>query len=91
MKIKTNIIAAMLFTAVAFPAHADLWAWSKNSRLEPKDAIAAYRVPTLGLDVRVYEWSPKSSPDTVCVMAFGQTNPVGLQCFPKNSKLEPAQ
>lgn len=80
MKYVLAVIIALTSTTV----QADLWTWSKNSRLKPKEPTASYRVPTLGLDVRVYEWIPKGSPNTVCIMAFGQTQPVGLQCVPKN-------
>ena len=76
---------ALTATLFATTAHADLWTWSKNNKLEPKETTAAYRVPTLGYDVRVYEWSPKGAPEIVCVMAFGQTHPVGLQCVPRSA------
>lgn len=82
MKYALTLAIALMGTS----ATADLWTWGKNSQLKPKEPNAAYRVPTLGLDVRVYEWTPKNSPNTVCIMAFGQTHPVGLQCVPKSVK-----
>lgn len=72
------ITASFLFTG---PAHADLWTLMKNSQLEETQTKSAYRVPALGFDVRAYEWSPQGNPDITCVMAFGQTHPVGMQCF----------
>jgi len=83
MKFTKITLAVAAVLALSTPAQADLWTLLKNNNLNPKDATAAYRVPTEGLDVRVYEWSPVGSPDTVCIMAFGQTHPVGLQCVPK--------
>jgi len=85
---KYAIATALLLSMTAGVAHADLWTWSKNRSLEPKNPTAGYRVPTPGLDVRVYEWSPVGSPETVCIMAFGQTHPVGLQCVPRTSEKE---
>lgn len=79
MKYALATIIALSGTA----AHADLWTWSKNKKLPANEATSAYKVPTLGLDVRVYEWTPAASPETVCIMAFGQSHPVGLQCVPK--------
>jgi flagellar biosynthesis/type III secretory pathway M-ring protein FliF/YscJ len=75
---------AMVGVAVvsfAQPANADLWTLYKNSKLEESPSVA-HRVNAMGYDVRVYEFKPKTQPDYTCVMAFGQTNPVGMQCFP---------
>lgn len=77
---------ATLSMCAAVPVHADVWTLLKNSQLEEKEQIAQYRVPALGFDVRVYEWSPVSNPDKACVIAFGQTHPVGMQCFEKPNK-----
>lgn len=83
MKFTKIAIALTALLALSTPAHADLWTLSKNAGLKPEAPDAKYRVETKGLDVRVYEWTPAGSPDTVCIMAFGQTHPVGLQCVPK--------
>jgi len=81
---KTLMLAAVAALAVTATAtQADIWTWSKNAGLEPKDPDAAYRVETKGLDVRVYEWTPATAPHMTCVMAWGQTHPAGMQCFPK--------
>lgn len=79
------MLAAALGVVSCSPAYADVWTFLKNSTLEEHKTDQAYRVPALGLDLRVYEWSPKSNPETTCVAAFGQTHPVGLQCFPKST------
>lgn len=76
------VIAALVF-ATSEPAQADLWTALKNSSLPKGEATAGYTVPTTGLDVRVFEFTPKANSNITCVMAFGQTNPVGLQCFEK--------
>ena len=91
-KIKIAIAVAVIgigvVLATATPAEANLWAAIKGSSLEEKEGIAAYRIPTGGVDVRVYEWNPVSAPNTVCVMAFGSDHPVGLQCFPMEVEAE---
>jgi len=86
MKLLSIIAVAVIFMATA--AHADLWTWSKNAGLEPKEPDAAYRVETKGLDVRVYEWTPVTAQGMTCVMAWGQTHPAGMQCFPKTGAVE---
>ncbi|MDB6179022.1 hypothetical protein PAF17_16135, partial [Paracoccus sp. Z330] len=75
------LIAAVATILSIGTAQADLWSWSKNSKLEEKEGVSAYRVPTLGLDVRVYEWTPEGNPDVTCLMAWGTERPAGLQCF----------
>jgi len=74
---------ALVLVMSASAANADIWTWNKNRGLEPKTPDAAYRVETQGLDVRVYEWTPATAPNMTCIMAWGQTNPAGMQCFPK--------
>lgn len=86
--IKYAISLALILSAST--ASADLWTWSKNAGLEPKGPDAAYRVETKGLDVRIYEWTPATAPHQTCIMAFGQTNPVGMQCFAKDKAADNA-
>jgi len=69
-------------------ASADLWTYYKNKSLEESTTENAYTVPTTGLDVRVFEFTPKANPNMICVMAFGQTAPVGIQCFEKATDKE---
>ena len=40
-----------------------------------------YKLEAYGFDLRVYEWNPKGNSNVTCVTAFGETGPVGLQCF----------
>jgi hypothetical protein len=80
---KKTLALAAVVALMATTAQADLWTWNKNRGLEPKDPDAAYRVETPGLDVRVYEWTPATAPHVTCIMAWGQTHPAGMQCFPK--------
>jgi len=42
-----------------------------------------YKIDAYGYDVRAYEWTPETAPQTTCVMAFSESGPVGMQCFDK--------
>jgi hypothetical protein len=79
-------IAGTFLVVAPSIADADVWTYFKNKSLEAGVTEHAYTVPTTGLDVRVFEFTPKSNPNMICVMAFGQTNAVGLQCFEKNNE-----
>ena len=80
---KNIVMVAVALTLMASTANADLWTAWKNSGLEAVEPDVGYRVETPGLDVRVYEWTPVTAPNMTCIMAWGQTHPAGLQCFPK--------
>lgn len=88
LAIAATVIGVAAVLATPTPAEANLWAIMKGSNLEEKEGIAAYKIPTEGIDVRVYEWNPVGAPNTVCVMAFGSDHPVGLQCVPMEVEAE---
>ncbi|MCG7628375.1 hypothetical protein MHM88_11205 [Epibacterium sp. MM17-32] len=84
---KIAIVAALSSLALLLPmasADAGLWSAYKNGQLAPKEADSAYRVETLGLDVRVYEFTPESNEDVTCVLTFTDATST-MQCFDKPS------
>lgn len=79
----TAATACLMVAAAA--ARADVWTLLKNSSLPSGQTDAAYTLPVSGLDLRVYEFTPKSNPNITCVTAYGRDQPAGLQCFAKPS------
>jgi len=41
----------------------------------------AYKLNVIGFNVRVYEWTPKSSKTTRCVLVAGADNSTGVACY----------
>jgi len=41
----------------------------------------AYKLDVLGFNVRVYEWTPKASKTTRCVLVVGADNSTGVACY----------
>lgn len=75
--------AAVLVGSVLFitPSEAGTWSLLKGSQLDDHVTDESYNLPVAGIDLRVYEWTPKGNPNVTCVAAFGTDNPVGMQCF----------
>lgn len=56
-----------------------------NSELRNPDA--SYELDTWGANSEVYEFTPKTSPDTVCVVyILDNLKSVSMECFPKTPK-----
>lgn len=79
---KLTIATAALTALVATTANAGLFSSVATSDWDTKQS-EKYKLEAYGFDLRVYEWSPKGNPNVVCVTAFGENGPVGLQCFEK--------
>jgi hypothetical protein len=82
MKIALIAMAAAL--TFAAPANAD-WSLFEGQSFPEQTLDEKYALPTAGWDVRVYEWTPKGSADTACIMVFAEKGPVGMQCFAKKT------
>lgn len=76
-------LVAVIAMAMAKPAEAD-WSFWGSMSFEQHQLDAAYKLPTAGYDVRVYEFTPKGNPNLTCVMPFAEkAGAAGLQCFEK--------
>ena len=80
MKLTIAALALGAFTATT--ANAGLFDSVATSDWETKKSDK-YKLEAYGFDLRVYEWSPKGNPNIVCVTAFSEKGPIGLQCFEK--------
>jgi hypothetical protein len=77
-KVLKSIVLAAAAVAVGTMAQAGLFS-SAVSDL-PTQESTGYRVEAYGWDVRVYEFTPVTADNVLCVMAFGSNGAVGLTC-----------
>lgn len=75
--------AAACLGLAATTADAGLWTMIKNGSLPSGKTDAEYTLPVSGLDLRVYEFTPKANRNVTCVVVYGTDTPAGLQCFAK--------
>ena len=75
------LVSALLMTS---PANAQLWGAIKNSGMPSKTPDAAYQVEAAGVNFRVYEWTPETDPDTVCIAMFSESG-TSMQCMAKET------
>lgn len=79
------IMGGAFVAAMAKPVQAD-WAFWGSMAFKDRELDAAYKLPTAGYDVRVYEFTPKGNPGVSCVMPFAEkAGAVGIQCFEKGT------
>lgn len=84
MKLTIATIALGVITATS--ANAGLFDSVATSDWKTKQS-EKYKLEAYGYDLRVYEWTPNGNPNVTCITAFGDSGPVGLQCF-ENEMLE---
>jgi hypothetical protein len=78
-----------LYAAIALASAITLTGCDKGSVFNAPQAHTDYtsRIESAGWDMRVYEFTPQTSPNTQCVMVVG-TQLGGLDCFPKEKTHE---
>lgn len=83
---KKLLLAGLLATAIATPAHAGLFDSVATGNWPTKSVTAKYKLDTYGYDVRVYEWTPKDNKNVTCVFVAGNENSSGVACYDKKTK-----
>lgn len=77
------VMGSAFMAVMAKPVQAD-WAFWGSMTFKDRELDAAYKLPTAGYDVRVYEFTPKGNPGVSCVMPFAEkAGAIGIQCFEK--------
>lgn len=82
------IVAVIVLAAAAYIGYTRLVAgdgsyWSSRTTQFSSDKVG--RLNAVGEDLRVYEFTPQTSPTKQCVFVAG-TNKAGLTCFDKQGK-----
>lgn len=78
-------IAATVYVGLSAnsqPAHAGFFDSLVTSDWETK-STEKYTIDVHGFDLRAYEWTPTTAPNTTCIVTFSQAGPVGMQCVPR--------
>ena len=73
-------VAALLVIGLAACAEEGSY-WDTNTKQMGSDKVG--RLETVGIDMRVYEFTPQTSPNIQCVFV-GAAEKGGLQCWPKS-------
>lgn len=84
---KNAILAFFFFALSITAANAQIWSAIKNSGMELKQPDASYQVEAKGMNFRVYEWTPESAENKLCIATFSETG-MSVQCMDKGADQE---
>jgi len=75
----------ILFAALIGFANAGMWSSIQGWTAETRKPDAFYAVDTVGENIRVYEFTPKSQPGYTCVIVFVESDKKSppMNCFKK--------
>jgi hypothetical protein len=79
----------LLMLMLVAAANAGMFSTVSGMIMDEKKPNYAYTVDTNGFNPRVYEFTPKSNPNYVCIYTFisgDKTVNTTMQCFPKAGK-----
>jgi len=76
----------ILLTVLAVFANAGVWTSISGWNAETRKPDAFYAVDTVGENIRVYEFTPKSQPGYTCVIVFVESDKKSppMNCFKKD-------
>lgn len=75
----------LLLVAFSIYANAGIWSSIGGWTAETRKPDAFYAIDTVGENIRVYEFTPKSNPNYTCVIVFTEstTKSPPMQCVEK--------